>query len=69
MKLSNAQYDVIKFVLLIVVPATITLIEGLGHLYNYNTGILTGTITLFATFFASILMSSSKKYHAEEEGE
>ena len=67
MKLSNAQYDVAKKVVTVVVPAGITLITGLGALYKFDTTAITGTIALLATFAGTVLGISSKKYQEENQ--
>ena len=62
MQISNKFYDIAKYVLLIVVTALNTLIAGLGVLYNFDTALIIGTISLFAAFFGSILKISSDNY-------
>ena len=65
----NKFYDIAKFLVTIFMPALITLITGLGILFNWtDTELLTGTLALFMTFFASILQISSNNYHNEKEG-
>lgn len=67
MKLTNGQYDVAKKVVTVVIPATITLITGLGALYKFDTTAITGTIALFATFAGTVLGISSKQYQQEQQ--
>lgn len=67
MKLTNGQYDVAKKVVTVVIPATITLITGLGALYKFDTTAITGTIALFATFAGTVLGISSKQYQQEQK--
>lgn len=71
MKLTNTQYDVAKRVVTVVVPATITLITGLGALYQFDTTAVTGTIALLATFAGTVIGVSSKNYQEglKEDGE
>ena len=65
----NKWYDLSKFLVTIFMPALITLVTGLGVLFNWtDTEILTGTLALFMTFFASILQFSSINYHNKKEG-
>lgn len=61
--MSNKTYDRIKWVLFTLVPASIALIEGLGLLYDFNTTLIIGTISLVATFVGTITGLSSVKYH------
>lgn len=65
----NKWYDLAKFLVTIFMPALITLLTGLGVLFSFDDiELLTGTLALFMTFFASILQISSIKYHNEKEG-
>lgn len=63
MKLNNKTYDTLKWVLAVVVPATIILITTLGKLYHFDTELIIGTIAAFATFVGSIFMKSSLNYN------
>lgn len=65
--MSNKVYDRTKYALLVVVPAIITLIVGLGALYNFDTDLIVGTITLIATFLGQLLKISSDNYKKEDE--
>lgn len=65
----NKWYDLAKFLVTIFTPALITLVTGLGVLFNWaDTELLTGALALFMTFFASILQISSISYHNKKEG-
>jgi hypothetical protein len=48
------------------VAPTIALITGLGELYGFNTTLVVGTISLFATFLGAILGVSNAKYKKTE---
>lgn len=63
MRFNNKTYDTLKWVLAIVVPATITLIVTLGKLYHFDTELITGTIGAIATFIGSIFMKSNLNYN------
>lgn len=65
--MSNKVYDRTKYALLVVVPAVITLIVGLGALYNFETDLIVGTITLIATFLGQLLKISSDNYKKVDE--
>lgn len=67
--MSNKVYDVLKWILLVAVAPTITLITGLGELYGFDTTIIVGTISLFATFFGGLLGVSNIKYKKRVDGE
>lgn len=60
--MSNKVYDILKWILLVAVAPTITLITGLGELYGFDTTIIVGTISLLATFFGAILGVSNYNY-------
>lgn len=60
--LPDKVYQVFKWLLLVFVPSTLTLIGGLGALYNYDTTIITTLISLFATFVGSLVGISYVNY-------
>ena len=62
MKLNNKAYDIIKWILLVGVAPTIALITGLGELYNFDTTVIVGTISLIATFLGAITGISNINY-------
>ena len=62
MQMSNKFYDIMKYLLLIFVPALLVLIEGLGILYQFDTKLIIGTISLVATFLGTCLKISSDNY-------
>ena len=57
MKLKNKTYDILKWVLITVIPALILLITTLGTIYNFEdiSNIICLTISAIATFISSIL--------------
>lgn len=66
---NNKIYDVIKWILLVVIPALNILITGLCSLYGWTWGpIVVGTIDLFAVFFGTILGIGSVKYKKQLQG-
>lgn len=67
MKLTNKQYDKAKQALLMLVPALITLLQGFGTLYKFDTALITGTIALLATFCGVALNYIAGKYDGSEE--
>ena len=60
--MSNKLYDIVKWVLLVGVAPTIALITGLGELYNFDTTLIIGTISLVATFLGAITGISNINY-------
>ena len=69
MKLSNKIYDILKWILLKVVPALIILIGTLGKIYNFEAIATTIMLTIgaFELFFSTILGISSKNYYKDKE--
>lgn len=61
--MNNKVYDILKWILLVAVAPTIALITGLGELYGFDTTLIVGTISLFATFLGAILGVSNIKYN------
>lgn len=67
MKLSNTQYDIIKWVIAIVLPAFGALIGTLGAIYGWGWSENTvNTISAFTVFLGAIFMSSSKQYQKNQ---
>lgn len=66
--MSNRIYDVIKWFCLTVSPALCSLIAGLGVLYNFDSAIIVGTISLITAFIGAIIGISSVSY-AKRVGE
>jgi hypothetical protein len=70
MKLNDSVYNILKWVLMIVVPAFITLISTLGTIYGWDTKTLTLTIAAVATFLGVITgISNSNYYHSDDKTE
>lgn len=69
MKLPNNVYDVLKWTLMIAVPAVITLISTLGTIYSYDTTIITATIGAVATFVGALIGISNSKYYNDVSGQ
>lgn len=65
MKMSNKIYDILKWGLIIFVPALITLIGTLGQIYNWDTEIIVLTISAIATFLGTITGISNHNYKKE----
>lgn len=62
MVLSDKLYNTLKWLLLTVVPALITLISGLGTVYGFDTTQVTAVIGLFATFVGALVGISNANY-------
>ena len=62
-KFRDKAYSVIKWILFTGVAPTITLIIGLGKLYNFDPTLIVGTISLFASFLGAITGLSNYNYN------
>lgn len=67
MKLSDTTYDFLKWMLMIVVPALITLISSLGTIYEWDTNTITLTIAAIATFLGVITGISNSNYYKNKD--
>ena len=65
MILNENVYKLLKWVLMIVVPALITLISTLGTIYGWDTSTITLTIAAIATFFGVITGISNSNYYKD----
>lgn len=62
MILPDKVYKVLKWLLLTVVPALITLISGLGTIRGYDTTQITAIIGLVSTFIGAVVGISNVNY-------
>lgn len=69
MKIPNKLYDVLKWILMIVVPAFITLFTLLSGTWGWDVPVeaITATITGVATFLGVIMGISSAGYKGGDE--
>ena len=66
MKLNNKVYNIFKWGLIIFVPALLSLISGLGQIYEFDTEKIILTISLFSTFIGTITGISNYNYKKGE---
>lgn len=66
MKLPNKVYDVLKWLLIIFIPALLTLITSLGQIYMFDTEIIVLTISALSVFLGAITGISSINYNKGE---
>ncbi|WP_242328096.1 phage holin [Lactococcus lactis] len=70
MKFSNKTYDVMKWIVVTVLPALSVLIGGLGKAYGWDgTDLTVITLNAIAVFLGSIMHISSASYNKNEEDE
>lgn len=63
-KLNNAVYDVLKWLVLVVLPAISTFYTVIAPLYGwYNPGIVAQVITAVCTLIGSIIGISTAEYN------
>lgn len=63
--MNNKTYDILKYIALIVLPATATLVLTLSGIWNYPYGeAIAGTITALDAFLGALLGVSSAIYNA-----
>ena len=67
MILKDKLYTTLKWILAVAVAPTVTLITGLGELYNFDTTLIVGTISLIATFLGALIGVSNHNYKKKEE--
>jgi len=67
MILKNKVFTALKWILATAVAPTISLIEGLGQLYNFDTHYITITIGLVSTFLGALLGVSNYNYRKKED--
>ena len=66
--MSNKTYDVLKWIVVIVLPALATFYQVLGGLWGFPfVEQIVGTITALATFLGACLMISSSAYKKNNE--
>ena len=67
MILSDKMYKFLKWFLILFIPAFLTLIIGLGQLWDFETELIVGTISLLATFLGAITKISDSNYNNDSE--
>lgn len=67
MKLSNKLYNILKWGLLIFVPALITLIGTLATIYNFDGEKIILTISAVETFLGALIGISNYNYNKDGE--
>jgi len=67
LKLNDKIYTILKWGLIIFVPALITLIGTLGKIYGFDTETIVLTIGAIATFLGAITGISNINYYKDKE--
>lgn len=66
MKLNDKLYNILKWGLIIFIPALITLIGTLGQIYHFDTETIVLTISAISTFLGVITGISNYNYKKGE---
>ncbi len=67
MKLNDKVYTVLKYLVMIVLPATVTLVTTIGNLVGWQyTAIAVGIIGAVTAFLGSMIGVSTKNYNTSE---
>lgn len=61
--MSNKVYDILKWIVITFIPATIFLISTLGTIYEFDTEKIILTISAITTFVGTLIGISSVKYN------
>lgn len=61
--LKDKIYKALKWILATAVAPTVTLITGLGKLYNFDPTVIVGTIGLIASFLGALIGYSNHNYN------
>ena len=65
--LSNKQYDILTWVVALLMPSLGTLIGSIGEIWGFtNTEPIVLTINAVATFLGAVFMVSKVKYNKDE---
>lgn len=67
MKMNNKIYNILKWGLMIFIPALITFIGTLGTIYGFDTETIVLTISAISTFLGVITGISNYNYNKEGE--
>jgi hypothetical protein len=66
MKLNDKVYNILKWGLMILIPAVITLIGTLGTIYSFETETIVLTISAISTFLGVITGISNYNYNNDD---
>lgn len=66
--MSNKVYDVLKWIVVIVVPALVLFVNTLGEIWGLTfTAEISATISAIGVFLGAIIQISSYKYSKDQE--
>ena len=68
-KMTNAQYDTLKWLTLTVSPALVLCIATVGQLLGYDTTLITGIIGAVTLFVGSSIGIAGNQYKKEQDSQ
>jgi hypothetical protein len=66
--ISNKVYDVLKWIVIVFLPALNTLIFALGNVLQFESSVICGIISAVTVFLGALIGVSSVRYSKEQEG-
>lgn len=66
-KMTNAQYDTLKWLTLTVSPALVLCIVTIGQLFGYDTTLITGVIGAVTLFIGSSVGIAANQYKKDQD--
>jgi len=67
MRIPDKVYEVLKWIVVIFLPALETAIFGLGQLYGFDSTLICGTIAIACTFIGALIGVSTYAYRKEQK--
>ena len=67
--MKDKYYNFLKYIVQIVIPASVVFITGLGEIYKFEVANIVNTLLLTATFGGSLLGISSLSYQAGKKND
>jgi hypothetical protein len=68
-KMTNAQYDTLKWLTLTVSPALVLCIATIGQLFGYDTTLITGIIGAVTLFVDSSVGVAGNQYKKDQDSQ
>lgn len=68
-KMTNAQYDTLKWLTLTVSPALVLCIVTIGQLFGYDTTLITGVIGAVTLFVGSSVGVAGNQYKKDQDSQ
>lgn len=65
--ISNKVYDVLKWIVIVFLPALNTLIFALGNVLQFESSVICGIISAVTVFLGALIGVSSMRYNKEEK--